>query len=74
MNEPGGRLAFGSQGELVVRLRQKEPHEAQAQCCPILALQNETTAWMLGVSEERKQISFQLHCLPKGKLDVEVHL
>lgn len=46
MHESGGELAFGSQGELVLGLRQKGPHEAQAQCCPTLALQNKTTAWM----------------------------
>ena len=70
MNESDGRWAFGSQGERVLGLRQKGPHEAQAQCCPTLALQNETTAWRKSINKETSYLSR----LGKGKLDVELHL
>ncbi len=60
MTESGGRLAFGSQGELVVGLGQKEPHEAQALCCPTRALQNKTTAWMSFQNSKNKE---SLNCV-----------
>lgn len=62
MIESGRRLAFGSQGEIVVRLRQKEPDAAQALCCPTLALQNKTTAWMrFQKSKNEESLSFVVH-------------
>ena len=73
VNESGGGLAFWLQGELVVGLRQKGPHEARALCCPTLALQNKSTAWMMFHKSKNKEIS-KFHYSPKGKLDAELHL
>jgi len=71
VKESGGRWAFGSQGELVVGLRQKGPHEAQALCCPTLALQNKATAWMRFQKSNNKE-TFEFHCSPERRLDVEL--